>query len=151
MERNATMRELFKASKIMCIVDIPAQIHFFAHLTVANLISAESMVSLLQSFTAVLDEFGVSLSRAKRAALCAGEGLIIVCLSNSTHYRQLLTPAIGRSYTKSSFTCWCWRNHQRDPGLCWYDDSNKMVGFTNHQNFKQYNSSRKHRWGESFS
>ncbi|KAF8803946.1 hypothetical protein BYT27DRAFT_6725890 [Phlegmacium glaucopus] len=51
-------------------------IHFFAHLTVANLISAESMVSLLQSFTAVLDEFGVSHGRAKRAALCAGEGLI---------------------------------------------------------------------------
>ena len=88
----------------MCIVDTPAQIHFFAHLTVANLISAESMVSLLQSFTAVLDEFGVSLSRAKRAALCAGEGLIIVCPSISTHYPQLLTPAIGRSYTKSSFS-----------------------------------------------
>ena len=45
----------------------------------ANLISAESMISLLQSFTAVLDEFGVSYGRAKRAALCAGEGLIIVC------------------------------------------------------------------------
>ena len=88
----------------MCIVDIPAQIHFFAHLTVANLISAESMVSLLQSFTAVLDEFGVSLSRAKRAALCAGEGLIIVCSSFSTHYPQLLMPAIGWSYTKSSFS-----------------------------------------------
>ncbi|KAF8164887.1 MIF4G like-domain-containing protein [Crassisporium funariophilum] len=52
-------------------------IHFFAHLTVANLISAESMFSLLQSFTAVLDEFGVSPGRAKRAALCAGEGLMI--------------------------------------------------------------------------
>jgi nuclear cap-binding protein subunit 1 len=76
----------------MYIIDIPAQIHFFAHLTVANLISAESMVSLLQSFTAVLDEFGVSLSRAKRAALCAGEGLIIVCPSISPHYPHLLTP-----------------------------------------------------------
>lgn len=35
------------------------------------------MLALLQSFTAVLDEFGVSNGRAKRAALCAGEGLLI--------------------------------------------------------------------------
>ena len=73
----------------MYIVDIPAQIHFFSHLTVANLISAESLISLLQSFTAVLDEFGVSHGRAKRAALCAGEGLIIVRPSISTLYPQL--------------------------------------------------------------
>lgn len=39
------------------------------------------MFSLLRSFTAVLDEFGVSNGRAKQAALCAGEGLLIVCLS----------------------------------------------------------------------
>ncbi|PPQ81070.1 hypothetical protein CVT25_014533 [Psilocybe cyanescens] len=52
-------------------------IHFFAHLTVAKLVSADSMFSLLRSFTAVLDEFGVSHGRAKRAALCAGEGLLI--------------------------------------------------------------------------
>ncbi|PPQ68369.1 hypothetical protein CVT26_005931, partial [Gymnopilus dilepis] len=52
-------------------------IHFFAHLTVAKLISVDSMFSLLRSFTAVLDEFGVSHGRAKRAALCAGEGLLI--------------------------------------------------------------------------
>ncbi|KAF5337350.1 hypothetical protein D9611_002854 [Ephemerocybe angulata] len=31
-------------------------------------------VALLRSFTAVLDEFGVSNGRAKRACLCAGEG-----------------------------------------------------------------------------
>ena len=73
----------------MFIVDFPAQIHFFSHLTVANLISSGSMISLLQSFTAVLDEFGVSHGRAKRAALCAGEGLIIVCPSISTLYLQL--------------------------------------------------------------
>jgi len=36
------------------------------------------MFSLLRSFTAVLDEFGVSYGRAKKAALCAGEGLLIV-------------------------------------------------------------------------
>ncbi|KAF6762456.1 cap binding protein 80-PB [Ephemerocybe angulata] len=52
-------------------------IHFFAHLTVAKLISADSMLALLRSFTAVLDEFGVSNGRAKRACLCAGEGLLI--------------------------------------------------------------------------
>ncbi|KAF8663576.1 hypothetical protein AX16_000920 [Volvariella volvacea WC 439] len=52
-------------------------IHFFAHLTVANLISPESLFALLQAFTAVFDEFGVSYGRAKRAALCAAEGLMI--------------------------------------------------------------------------
>ncbi|KAF8264305.1 MIF4G like-domain-containing protein [Lactarius quietus] len=51
-------------------------IHFFAHLTVTNLISPQSMLGLLQSFTAVLDEFGVSNGRAKRAARCAVEGLM---------------------------------------------------------------------------
>ena len=74
------MRELYRISKVIhALLTITIQIHFFAHLTVANLISAESMISLLQSFTAVLDEFGVSHGRAKKAALCAGEGLIIVC------------------------------------------------------------------------
>lgn len=54
------------------------KIHFFAHLTVAKLVSTESMLALLQSFTAVLDEFGVSHGRAKKAAVCAAEGLMIV-------------------------------------------------------------------------
>ncbi|KAF5390479.1 hypothetical protein D9757_005267 [Collybiopsis confluens] len=53
------------------------QILFFAHLVSAELISAESFVALLQSFTTVLDEFGVSHGRAKRAALCAADGLMI--------------------------------------------------------------------------
>ncbi|KAI0318093.1 MIF4G like-domain-containing protein [Amylostereum chailletii] len=51
-------------------------IHFFAHLTVAKVVSPQSMLTLLQSFTAVLDEFGVSHGRAKRAARCAAEGLM---------------------------------------------------------------------------
>ena len=38
------------------------------------------MLGLLQSFTAVLDEFGVSNGRAKRAARCAVEGLIWACV-----------------------------------------------------------------------
>lgn len=36
------------------------------------------MFDLLRSFSAVLDEFGVSHGRAKKAALCAAEGLMIV-------------------------------------------------------------------------
>lgn len=54
----------------------------------AKLISPESMIALLQSFTNVLDEFGVSHGRAKRAALCAGEGLMIVCVLVSRHSGQ---------------------------------------------------------------
>ncbi|KAF8583944.1 hypothetical protein K439DRAFT_1411525 [Ramaria rubella] len=51
-------------------------IHFFSHLTVANVISTDSMLTLLQSFVAVLDEPGVSYGRAVQAGLCVGEGLI---------------------------------------------------------------------------
>jgi nuclear cap-binding protein subunit 1 len=36
------------------------------------------MFALLQSFTTVLEEFGVSHGRAKKAAVCAAEGLMIV-------------------------------------------------------------------------
>lgn len=43
------------------------------------------MITLLQSFVAVLDEFGVSHGRAKKAALAAGEGLIIVGISCYLH------------------------------------------------------------------
>lgn len=57
--------------------DVRLCIHFFAHLTVAQVISTESMAALLQSFAAVLDEFGVSYGRGKHAALCAAEGLMI--------------------------------------------------------------------------
>lgn len=46
-------------------------------MTVAKLISAQSMYELLRSFTTVLDEFGVSHGRAKKAALCVAEGLMI--------------------------------------------------------------------------
>ncbi|KAJ7762752.1 MIF4G like-domain-containing protein [Mycena maculata] len=52
-------------------------IHFFAHLAVAKLIATDSLFGLLQSFTAVLEEFGVSHGRAKKAAVCAAEGLMI--------------------------------------------------------------------------
>ena len=52
--------------------------HFFAHLTVAQVISVKSLYELLKSFTAVVDEFGVSHARASKAALCAAEGLMLV-------------------------------------------------------------------------
>ncbi|KAF8529245.1 MIF4G like-domain-containing protein [Hysterangium stoloniferum] len=53
-------------------------IHFFAHLTASEVISTSSMLSLLQSFSTVLDEPGVSYSRALKAGLCVGEGLMRV-------------------------------------------------------------------------
>jgi nuclear cap-binding protein subunit 1 len=52
------------------------QIHLFAHLTAAGVVSVGSMTALLQAFVAVLDELGVSHRRAKHAALCAAEGLM---------------------------------------------------------------------------
>ncbi|KAG5643263.1 hypothetical protein DXG03_001273 [Asterophora parasitica] len=70
-------------------------IHFFAHLTIARLISPESLVALLQAFTAVLDEFGVSHGRAKRAALCAAEGLIIGGPSLKHYSATSVTEIIG--------------------------------------------------------
>ncbi|KAI9063483.1 cap binding protein 80-PB [Trametes sanguinea] len=52
-------------------------VHFFAHLTVARVISVQSMYELLQSFTRVLEELNLSHGRASKAALCAAEGLMI--------------------------------------------------------------------------
>jgi nuclear cap-binding protein subunit 1 len=43
------------------------------------------MYDLLCSFIAVLDEFGVPHGRAKKAALCAAEGLMIVRM-RSRHF-----------------------------------------------------------------
>lgn len=77
LEGHTSLREISVISRIDNML-ISLKIHFFAHLTVARLISEDSMLSLLRSFTAVLDEFGVSHGRAKQAALCAGEGLLIV-------------------------------------------------------------------------
>lgn len=70
-----SLRPLESGTALTCFA---LQIHFFAHLTIANVVSTQSMYELLRSFTAVLDEFGVSYGRAKRAALCAAEGLMIV-------------------------------------------------------------------------
>lgn len=81
---------------------------------VAQVISIESMSALLQSFAAVLDEFGVSYGRGKNAALCATEGLLIVCppfpsFSSST-YRLL-----GWACHQEEFVTKHGRNHQGYP------------------------------------
>ncbi|KAF8211620.1 MIF4G like-domain-containing protein [Mycena galopus ATCC 62051] len=81
-------------------------IHFFAHLTVAKLISTESMFALLQSFTAVLEEFGVSHGRAKKAAVCAAEGLMIggpILKPSSAEHVQEIINAI-QAYNDSATT-----------------------------------------------
>jgi nuclear cap-binding protein subunit 1 len=56
-----------------------AQVHLFAHLAAAGVVSVPSTTALLQAFVAVLDELGVSHLRAQNAALCALEGLMRVC------------------------------------------------------------------------
>jgi hypothetical protein len=74
------MREFIKPLNLVCAsLTFLLRFTFFAHLTTANLTSAESRV-FLQSFMVpvVLDKFRESHSRA---TLCAVEGLIIVCPS----------------------------------------------------------------------
>ncbi|KLO09925.1 hypothetical protein SCHPADRAFT_999939 [Schizopora paradoxa] len=75
--------------------EVRLSIHFFAHLASAGLISIHSMLSLLQSFTAVLEEFGVSHNRAKNAALCAAEGLLIAGPSLKAHSPAEVTALVS--------------------------------------------------------
>ncbi|KAG8683805.1 hypothetical protein FRC08_014055, partial [Ceratobasidium sp. 394] len=74
------LEDLFKAFQAsldaLAWRDIRFFTMFFAHLTNLGMINAESVVALLQSYTVVLDEPGVSQSRATNAARCIGEGLI---------------------------------------------------------------------------
>ncbi|KAJ6627344.1 MIF4G like-domain-containing protein [Mycena sp. CBHHK59/15] len=81
-------------------------IHFFAHLTVAKLISMESMFGLLQSFTSVLEEFGVSHGRAKKAAVCAAEGLMIggpiLKPSSAEHVQEIINAIQAYNDTTTS-------------------------------------------------
>ncbi|KZV85661.1 hypothetical protein EXIGLDRAFT_725587 [Exidia glandulosa HHB12029] len=56
--------------------ELRLSIHFFAHAAKLNLISASSLLALLQSFAAVLEEPGVSYARGSNAAFCVGEGII---------------------------------------------------------------------------
>ncbi len=74
-----------------CFTSCPCvsfQVQFFAHLTVAQLVTARSMYSLLTMFTNILDELGVSHGRASNAGLCAAEGLMIVSLFASALIRD---------------------------------------------------------------
>ncbi|KAM6495489.1 MIF4G like domain containing protein [Amanita muscaria] len=70
-------------------------IQFFAHLTMAKVVSPDSMISLLQAFTSVLDEFGVSNGRAKRAAMCAAEGLMFAGPVIKAHSALAVTDIIN--------------------------------------------------------
>ncbi|KAH7105316.1 MIF4G like-domain-containing protein [Auriculariales sp. MPI-PUGE-AT-0066] len=56
--------------------DLRQCIGFLAHIAVLNLVSAESLVALLKSFAAVLDEPVVSYTRGSNAAFCVGEGIL---------------------------------------------------------------------------
>ncbi|KAG6919498.1 hypothetical protein DXG01_005087 [Tephrocybe rancida] len=77
-------------------------IQFFAHLTVAGLVSPESMAALLQAFTAVLEGFNVSHKRAKRAVLCAAEGLMIAGASLKTSASEIINAIQAFSETTTS-------------------------------------------------
>ncbi|KAG8851988.1 hypothetical protein FRB96_009004 [Tulasnella sp. 330] len=51
-------------------------IQFFAHLVSLRVVAPASLLAVLKSFIAVLDEPGVSYTRARQAGLCAGEGVL---------------------------------------------------------------------------
>lgn len=93
------------------------QVQLFAHLTVAKVINAQTMYDLLRSFSAVLDEFGVSHGRAKKSALCAAEGLMIVRKLLIRFPSTLILPQVWR-YHKRGDECQRLRAHQRPTGLC---------------------------------
>ncbi|KAH9921501.1 cap binding protein 80-PB [Epithele typhae] len=52
-------------------------VQFFAHLTIARVISVPTLYSLLKSFADVHLEINTSQGRATKALLCAAEGLVI--------------------------------------------------------------------------
>lgn len=60
------------------------QVQLFAHLTAIGLVSPESLLTLLQSLLAVIDELGVNPSRVEQAVVCVGEALIRVRLAPPT-------------------------------------------------------------------
>lgn len=77
VERNQTLRKIIKQCS-QGLAHVPTQVHFFAHLAAAHVISLQSMYDLIRAVIVVLDEFGVSHGRAKQAVRCACEGLMIV-------------------------------------------------------------------------
>lgn len=85
------------------------------------------MLALLQSFTAVLDEFGVSHGRAKRAALCAGEGLLVVGSFPGDFPKSQSYDLPGWHNSQSPFVPGHRRNHLRYPSLQRHNQHSKMA------------------------
>ncbi|KAG9017386.1 hypothetical protein FRB95_000806 [Tulasnella sp. JGI-2019a] len=84
-------------------------IQFFGHLVSMQVVAPASLLAVLKSFTAVLDEPGVSYSRARQAGLCAGEGLlragVVLHTHDATSVNDIITAlkafADGSSQAKS--------------------------------------------------
>lgn len=77
MEGTSPFRK--RCIRLLSLLDLSfLQLQFFGHLTVIKVITPDSMLGLLRSFLAVLDEPGVSYTRALSSAICAGEGLLWV-------------------------------------------------------------------------
>ncbi|KAF8760298.1 MIF4G like [Rhizoctonia solani] len=76
---------------------------FFAHLTNLGMINTASVVALLQSYAAVLDEPGVSQIRATNASRCIGEGLIRAGSSLNSSHSSAVTDLVAaiRTYHDS--------------------------------------------------
>ncbi|KZS92618.1 hypothetical protein SISNIDRAFT_412320 [Sistotremastrum niveocremeum HHB9708] len=56
--------------------ELRSWIHFFAHLTVARIVSPAAMLGFLQNICQALDELAVSYARIVKASLCVAEGLM---------------------------------------------------------------------------
>lgn len=75
------------------------------------------MFELLKSFTAVLEEFAVSHGRAKKAALCAAEGLMIVSNAHMSVPLNSNSNLVGGCYHQSRYHGKCHGNYHLDPGI----------------------------------
>jgi len=108
------------------------QIQFFAHLTTVKVISVESLCTLLRSFVAVLDEFGVSIGRAKKAAQCAGEGLLMVSdFRLSAHASRRKPRHIGWTNTKRLLTNNCRWDNQCYSNVQRHDNTTEVARLSN--------------------
>lgn len=75
------------------------------------------MFELLKSFTAVLEEFAVSHGRAKKAALCAAEGLMIVSNAELPVLLNSNSKLVGGCYHQSRYHGKRHGNHHLNPGV----------------------------------
>lgn len=75
---------------------VSSKIQFFAHLVTMRVVAPASLLAVLRSFTTVLDEPGVSYSRARQAGLCAGTcAPTLRCHDHSPDYRPLVFSGEG--------------------------------------------------------